>query len=466
MNKRTAIPFLILLISFSVIFLRPAYGQGENIEIKYGETVQGSITATNYSAVYGFIGKQGDVVSITVTRASGNLKPVVGLFDPSLPKDKMMLTAGVPSSDGKTATISDYPLPKAGVYGILVSRASLDKGTTTGGFKLTLTNSKSGPKQPTPGSKSGKTTPTPARGATGSEDALEAFSVGQMPTCILWNGELLYVCNSLDSTISVLDQDGSSVGTIKVGDSPLALAWDGARLWVSALPAADPANAVYVFDAKGKKVGTYAVGGEAHSLSFDEDNQQMWIAVWSEKQIISMSLKGKILATVETDSQPEAVWWTGTQLWATLAGTSKSWNNQIISVDGDANIMDTFTVGKAPLNLAWNADDGIVYVSNYASNTVTALDADGQVIGTYKVGSKPTGLVWDGEHLWVALTGDKAVVALDSDGKIIAKIPFDNSPERLAGDGENIWVTNAGSYDNPGNTVTRINIEKALSAAE
>jgi DNA-binding beta-propeller fold protein YncE len=192
----------------------------------------------------------------------------------------------------------------------------------------------------------------------------------------------------------------------------------------------------------------------------------MWIAVWSEKKIISMSLKGKILATVETDSQPEAVRWTGTQLWATLAGTAKSWNNKIIAVDGDANIMDTFTVGKAPLNLAWNADEEIVYVSNYASNTVTALDADGQVIGTYKVGPKPTGLVWDGEHLWVALSGEKAVAALDSDGKVIAKIPFDNAPEQLASDGENIWVTNAGDFDNPGNSVTRINIQKALSATE
>jgi hypothetical protein len=87
MNKRTAIPFLILLISFSVIFLKPAYGQGQNIEIKYGETVQGSITSTNYSAVYAFISNQGDVVSVTVTRTSGNLKPVVGLLI-RLPKDK------------------------------------------------------------------------------------------------------------------------------------------------------------------------------------------------------------------------------------------------------------------------------------------------------------------------------------------------------------------------------------------
>ncbi len=471
MRRRVVLPVMILFILSILLTLQPAFGQGDSGAIEYGQTVTGTISAAKYSVFYAFAAMKGDVITVVMTRKSGNLKPVIALADPTAPEGQMIIKVGTLSGDGKTATISKYKIAQTGAYVLLASRVDVDKGITTGQFTLTL--SKAGgsttttQKTPTPTIKPRKATATPVVQASGDyTDAIETFEVGQLPTCIATTDEYIFVCNYLDSTISVLDLQGEAVNTIDIGGAPTALGWDGARLWVSAVPSSGVSDSVSVFDTKGKKAGTYKVGGEAHGFSYDADSQQMWISVWSAKQIVAVNPKGKIVATLDTEKEPEALVWTGSQLWATLLGTSKAWNNQVAAVDSDAALIDTYTVGKGPMVLAWNEADEILYVANYASGTVSLLDADGKLLDTYRVGLKPGGLAWDGSELWVALTGDNAVVALDSEGNEIANIPFEQTPGQVAWDGTSIWVTNEGTFDEPGTTVTRIDVEAALAVSQ
>src|SRR5690242_19424691 len=110
--------------------------------IKAGQTVKGEITKQNDSVFYSFDGKQGDMVSMTMTPTSGDLKPLISFG--YLEKDE---SAGInmphlltnSQASGKGTTISDYKLPKTQKYYILATRIGVDKGTTTRKFTLSFT---------------------------------------------------------------------------------------------------------------------------------------------------------------------------------------------------------------------------------------------------------------------------------------------------------------------------------------
>jgi YVTN family beta-propeller protein len=458
------------------------------LPISYGDTVNGQVTASKNTVAYSFDAQEGDVVTITMTRTSGNLRPEVAIGDLSQPQGKRVLVIGELSSDGKTATISEFTMPHAGNFVILATREGVDTGTTTGKYKLSLEGTGGGdnPTEPTatatkkPRASSTprvKATPTPAEEPTETSvaeptetpgdnaEGVETFKVGKSPNFSTWSGSNLYVSNAGDGTVSILNSDGKVTGTIKVGGVPFAMAWDGTRLWVADLGTDNrPGNSVNLFDAKGKKVATYEVGYGPFSLSYDKDNEQMWIALYDENKIIAVDSGGNIGTTIDTDTNPNTVLWTGTKLWATLAGPAKLPGNTVIAIDTDGNITGTYKVGKSPADLAWDEDDQLLFVANYDDDNVMALDADGKVVGTYDVGKGPGALAWDGTHLWVTLSLDKAVVALSKDGEVLKSIPLDAAPNGVAWDGTYIWVAGAGTSDEPGNTVTRIDVETVLGS--
>ncbi len=455
--------------------------------LRYGDMVNGEIKAVkpNDSALYTFIAQANDVITITMVRKSGTLRPAIALGDLSKTGKDLLVGVSTLSADGKTATLADFTIKTAGAYAILATYEG--KTVTTGKFTLTLDNA-SNPDTPTDTpvpTKKANATPTKKANATPTkkpnvqptatpEEAtaepaagVQTFSVGTSPTFSIWSGNNLYVSNQGDGTISILDGDGNSTGSIKVGGTPFAMAWDGARLWVSDYGTTDkPGNSVSVFDAKGKKIGTYKVGGLPFSLSFDADSKLMWVALYADNKVVAVDAKGKVTTTVdvsEAGSNPNTVLWNGTQLFATLAGTQQDVGSTVIAIGTDGTITGTYIVGKNPADLAWDDTDQLLFVANYDDNTVTALDADGKSVGTYKVGKNPSALAWDGTNLWVSLSGDSAIVALSPKGKVLAKIPLSSAPNGVTYDGTSmLWVALQGTANSPGSEVARIEISTAL----
>jgi DNA-binding beta-propeller fold protein YncE len=460
-----------------------ARAQSDAIRLDYtsNNTDTNEITTKKPIQSYVFDGTQGDVISILMVRSSGTLRPLIALWDPRQPKDQEVIAQSNMSEDGKVAGIIRFELPDDGEYIIFATREDITKGKTTGKYLITLVvagedATPTRAPRATATKRPVRATPTPTEEEPPAEteeatpensgEAVQTFEVGQFPITCLWNGSNLFVTNAGDATLTILDGDGNNVKTVEVGGLPGWMAWDGKRLWVADLGTSDqPGNSVNLFDAKGKKVGTFEVGIEPYSLSYDADNQRMWIALYTDKKVISVDAKGEILSSVDTDFNPNTVLWTGDKLWVTLAGDWENPNNTIIALDTDSNIIDTFKVGKAPADLAWDDEDKILFVANSQDNNVMALNEDGKVVGTYKVGKEPAALAWDGEHLWVSLKGDQAVVALSNKGKVLKRFPMNFAPYGLSYDGSQyVWVANEGTSEAPGNTVTRIDVAAALSS--
>ncbi len=477
----TAALFAVCLFTFGQRSMRAVRAQTA-ISIQYGQTLNGQITASGStnSQVYTFTAQANDVVSIVMKRTSGTLRPLAILADPSQTGQAAVLAQANIASDGKSATVSRFTIQQAGTYAVIATHDGLDAGTTAGKFSLTLSAVQSDAQpSPTVTPKAGKpiigvggqptaTSPadTLATPVSGGGDA-QTFTVGTQPVYSVWNGNNLYVANAGDGTVSILDGDGNVTGTVSVGGSPFAMAWDGARLWVADLGTnTTPGNTVSLLDESGKKLATYKVGAQPISLSYDADNQRMWVALYGDNKVVALDPKGKITTSVDVSkagNNPNTVLWDGTQLWVTLAGSSKTPDNKVLTIDATGHITGTYTVGSSPADLAWDDTNQTLYVANYLDDTVMALDANGKIQGTYPVGKNPSALAWDGKHLWVTLDTDKTVSALGADGTILATIPVPDAPNGIAFDGlSSMWVALQGTTDTPGSRVARIDITSSL----
>lgn len=102
----------------------------------YGTAVSDAITEEDPSSLFAFWGVQGDIIRISMNRASGDLDPLLELLD----SRGQRLLRDDDGSGSANALIDRYTLPYTGVYYILAKRydGNLKPATTSGQFNLIL----------------------------------------------------------------------------------------------------------------------------------------------------------------------------------------------------------------------------------------------------------------------------------------------------------------------------------------
>lgn len=95
-----------------------------------GQPEVGRITHAQFSDEWQFVGVGGQTVNVTVNRIAGDLTPVISLYGPN----GLLLREAQPDLEG-TATMT-VELPGDGTYRIIVARANLAAGTTTGDYGI------------------------------------------------------------------------------------------------------------------------------------------------------------------------------------------------------------------------------------------------------------------------------------------------------------------------------------------
>ncbi len=113
---------------------RPGVAGGQALEIVYGATVSGQIEGNSTTEEYVFFGRQGDVIEITMERASGDLDPLLTLLD----SDRKQIAFDDDSGDDQNAQIQQFTLPGDDMYILVASRFDQEMGQTSGAYILTL----------------------------------------------------------------------------------------------------------------------------------------------------------------------------------------------------------------------------------------------------------------------------------------------------------------------------------------
>ncbi|MBZ0321243.1 MAG: PPC domain-containing protein [Anaerolineae bacterium] len=106
--------------------------------LNLGTSIVGEITNERHEVIYTFEAKRGQVINIYMKRTSGNLDPLLDLFDAS--GGYLISGDDDPNSYGSlNAAILNFMIPNNGSYIIRATRWGYDAGTSSGSFLIELT---------------------------------------------------------------------------------------------------------------------------------------------------------------------------------------------------------------------------------------------------------------------------------------------------------------------------------------
>ena len=111
------------------------------VEVQAGQPVSGTIGRDSYRHIYTFAGQEGELISINMSRLSGDLDPLLLLTD----SGGAILAISDDDGDRTDALIEFERLPATGRYFIIATRFGQEHGTTTGDFSLLVEHIGSGP---------------------------------------------------------------------------------------------------------------------------------------------------------------------------------------------------------------------------------------------------------------------------------------------------------------------------------
>ncbi|HEX2622611.1 MAG TPA: PPC domain-containing protein, partial [Phototrophicaceae bacterium] len=110
-------------------------GSSEGTNLRYGDSVSGTITDTTSSVNYTFEGKSGDTVTIRMRVDNGSLDPYLQLLDAS---GSVLIENDDDPNGNRDSAIEVFELPADGTYTIVATRFQGELGGTVGDFTLSL----------------------------------------------------------------------------------------------------------------------------------------------------------------------------------------------------------------------------------------------------------------------------------------------------------------------------------------
>jgi DNA-binding beta-propeller fold protein YncE/tRNA A-37 threonylcarbamoyl transferase component Bud32 len=269
--------------------------------------------------------------------------------------------------------------------------------------------------------------------------------VGDSPRALAYDGRSVWVGNFYDGSIQQVDPTGGKVvGSLEFGGVPWVLLAEGNHLWV----ADGLRNALVLLDASSLQVlSTTQVGSAPDALAYDGSN--VWVANSGDNTVSRVAPDGQVISTHPVGLRPSALVFDGERIW--VAGADDGSLTLLAASSGE--VVARLNVGGEPSALAY--DGSRMWVAQAETNTVSTLGSDGAMLAVTPVCDGPRALLWDGASVWVACERGGKVQALSSDGQVKRTVTVGKAPYALAFDGTNLWVANEGD-----DTLSRIKVSQ------
>ncbi len=279
------------------------------------------------------------------------------------------------------------------------------------------------------------------------------------------NGDV-YVANTGANTVSVISGATNTVvgAPITVGTNPIGVAYDSGNGDVYV--ANNGAGTVSVISgATNAVVATVAVGTFPIGVGYDSGNGDVYVANYGAGTVSVISgATNAVVATVTVGSGPNGVGYdsgngdvyvanygAGTvSVISTLLGVGPSLAN-LRGIPGGGAIGPSVAVGTYPYFMAFDPDNGDVYVANYGPSTVSVISGvTNAVVATVTVGTNPIGVAYDSGNgdVYVANDGSNNVsVIAGVTNTVVATVPVGTTPIGVAYDSGNgdVYVVNYGA---------------------
>jgi YVTN family beta-propeller protein/VCBS repeat-containing protein len=259
-------------------------------------------------------------------------------------------------------------------------------------------------------------------------------------------GPFLYVPNTSDSTVSVVDTSTDTVvATIPLSgknSDGAAVSPNGALVYV----ASESGIVSVISTATNSVVATIPVGHVAYTVEFSPDGSLAYVVGGDYVSVINTATSALVTnITVGSAAYSVAISPDGSHAYVTGGG--------LVSVIDTANnsVVASIDIGNAPTGVAVSPDGTVVYASNYGSGTVSVIDtATNSVAATINVGTNPYGVVFspDGHHAYVATYGGTVAVIDTATNSVVTSIDVGPSVGiTISPDGTHVYVSHYTSSD-------------------
>ncbi len=256
------------------------------------------------------------------------------------------------------------------------------------------------------------------------------IDVGNTPEAIVFDGAHVWVASSGDATVTkIRAADAAVVATYPIAGSCYDMVYDGMHVWIAN---SNSDSLTKIRAADGVELGTYTVGNVPAKLAFD--GTHVWSANFGAGTVSKVrASNGSVLATYPIGTQPSAIAFDGSHVWVADAS-----DNTVRKVDpNDGTVVSTAPVGSFAYTLTF--DGTSIWATNYVSQNVTRIRAsDATVLDTIDTGSSPSDAVFDGSSIWIA-TSTAVLRVRARDGVLLDSVPIAEA-SGLAFDGANIWA--------------------------
>src|SRR5271157_730714 len=303
--------------------------------------------------------------------------------------------------------------------------------------------------------------------ATPKVYAQTQIPVGNEPTGIAYAdaNRLLYVANSLDNTISVVNASTATViKTIPVGVRPDAVAYSTRTLNIyvanaedndvtvistatnnvisghstiqagsgpSAMVISTSSNELYVADAddgnvtaidlsSGVAIRNITVGADPTAMAYDPSNNAIYVSNSGDGTVSVIDTKGgadTVINTTQVGNNPRAVVFAPSfnGIGAGEVYVANADDNTVSVINSAFHVIKNISVGNDPVALEYAPSNKVVYVADFLDNNVTLIStAKRSVFRNVTVGQGPAALTFDPQtkDVYVANFGDNTLSVL------------------------------------------------------
>ena len=284
------------------------------------------------------------------------------------------------------------------------------------------------------------------------DTVIDTISVGGAPwdMAVTPDGSHVYVCNSNDGTVSVIQTSNNTViDTISVGDTPwgVAVTPDGSHVYVSN---SNDGTVSVIQTSNNTVIDTISVGAIPSGVAVTPDGSHVYVAnTYGDTVSVIQTSNNTVIDTISVGNMPLCVAVTPDGNYAYLTHYYSD-TVSIVSVIQTSNntVIDTISVGDEPGGVAVTPDGSHVYVANNFGDTVSVIQtSNNTVIDTISVGNAPFGVAVtpNGSYVYVSILGLRRVSVIQtSNNTVIDTISVGRGNQFLAmtPNGSYVYVSN------------------------
>jgi YVTN family beta-propeller protein len=230
---------------------------------------------------------------------------------------------------------------------------------------------------------------------------LADIEVGSHPAHVVIDqaGELAFVTNAEDATVSVVDLGASAViETITTGAYPhgLRLSPDGGELYVANVLD----GSISVIDVEVlAEVARIPVGQAPVQVGFVPDGSRVYVSLRDENAVAVIDTAAReVIDRIAVGRGPIQVYATpdGREVYVANEGTRDNPDDTVSVIDvASSRVVATVTTDAGAHGVVASPDGRYVFVSNIYANSVSAIDTESyEVVAGFAVGRGPNGITF------------------------------------------------------------------------